>query len=554
MEVSKIFAPKPLKALTRNSGESCGSTVAGVPTPIFAPLLWSTFLLIFLAVRPLWAESSTLLVPGTKTGSKGESEIHYKIHRLNRQALFRGKFQFTTPDGLQLIARRRARTRENSTRTDSSEVETASSSGNLYEKSDSYFDHKVGEYYLTAGLGDHDALPALHLTFSNSDLDRTYTIKSDITRRHFTLVQVDETKRLNCSGAIHDDAVATPAAADLASSSVAGDNIVVDVLMLYSAEAYTAVGGATNMATEANNAIASANQGYTNSGMGLELRLAHVTQSTSSETGALGTDLNHLTTTNDGFFDEAPTLAATYYADVITVFTQTGDYCGIGYIGYGYNVVARGCISNYSFQHEVGHNFGSDHDIANGGSGLYAYSNGWRFTGNSAVQYRTVMAYSPGTRINYFSNPNISYDGVATGTSTANNALSHLTYAPTLAATRENPSGGGGSPGSGSPSTPATPTPTATPLPGEVAASIASTLINDGGKYFTATVMGSLGTALEGVSVDLYFKSAISRRYKKKLTFASSAAGSIVRLTKKGRYYFALTDDPSIKSSTARVR
>jgi len=31
------------------------------------------------------------------------------------------------------------------------------------------------------------------------------------------------------------------------------------------------------------------------------------------------------------------------------------------------------------------------------------------------VQYRTVMAYAPGTRIPYFSNPDVTYQGVPTG-------------------------------------------------------------------------------------------------------------------------------------------
>jgi len=46
---------------------------------------------------------------------------------------------------------------------------------------------------------------------------------------------------------------------------------------------------------------------------------------------------------------------------------------------------------------------------------LFDYSNGHRFFGNSGTQWRTVMAYSPGTRIDRFSNPAVLFDGQPTG-------------------------------------------------------------------------------------------------------------------------------------------
>src|SRR5262249_14223430 len=61
------------------------------------------------------------------------------------------------------------------------------------------------------------------------------------------------------------------------------------------------------------------------------------------------------------------------------------------------------------------------------------YSFGWRFDA-SGTTYRTVMAYQPGWRIPYFSNPNVSYLGVPTGTSTANNALTLTNSKATIAA------------------------------------------------------------------------------------------------------------------------
>jgi hypothetical protein len=65
--------------------------------------------------------------------------------------------------------------------------------------------------------------------------------------------------------------------------------------------------------------------------------------------------------------------------------------------------------SNSVVSHELGHNFGCQHDRENSGgaTGAYSSSYGYRFYGKNGVQYRTIMAYAPGTRLGYFSNPNV---------------------------------------------------------------------------------------------------------------------------------------------------
>ncbi len=95
------------------------------------------------------------------------------------------------------------------------------------------------------------------------------------------------------------------------------------------------------------------------------------------------------------------------------------------------------CLSNNSLAHELGHNQGNEHDIANSyNTGAYNYSHGYRLclTGG----FRTVMSYdcTGGTRISYFSNPNVSYNGLITGSSTENNALSMTNTKATVAAFR----------------------------------------------------------------------------------------------------------------------
>jgi reprolysin-like metallo-peptidase family M12B len=111
------------------------------------------------------------------------------------------------------------------------------------------------------------------------------------------------------------------------------------------------------------------------------------------------------------------------------MFYTVGSYCGVGYVmttlsgtfeAFGFTVVQDSCATgNYSFGHELGHNMGAQHDRANAGTGLTSYSYGWRTTDNA---YRSVMSYSPGTRLPFFSNPNkLAPNGLALGTANDDN-------------------------------------------------------------------------------------------------------------------------------------
>ena len=104
----------------------------------------------------------------------------------------------------------------------------------------------------------------------------------------------------------------------------------------------------------------------------------------------------------------------------------------------------NGITSNqykYVIIHEIGHIMGCNHGVTNNGvddDGLHNYSIGYHFTGLDSNGYRTVMAYSRTgeTRVPYFSNPNVNYQGVPTGgvpdglAVTANNASTLQETAP----------------------------------------------------------------------------------------------------------------------------
>ena len=137
----------------------------------------------------------------------------------------------------------------------------------------------------------------------------------------------------------------------------------------------------------------------------------------------------------------------THGADLVSLFVENGQYCGIAWIGpsasYGFSVINRGCASgNLSFAHELGHNFGALHDpYVDPGTSPYAYGHGYAVP---AAGWRTVMAYNnvcsaagtSCTRIPYFSNPNLTYGSPAQplGTAaTSDNARVHNQNAATVA-------------------------------------------------------------------------------------------------------------------------
>ncbi|MCI5064921.1 zinc-dependent metalloprotease, partial [bacterium] len=193
-------------------------------------------------------------------------------------------------------------------------------------------------------------------------------------------------------------------------------------------------------------AIELSNESYENSQVALQLRTVHVAQTTDNESGSLVEDLTNLQGSTDGSFDEAHTLRNTYGADMVVLMTAPGDYCGIGYSPstvaglasgtYAFSVVASNCVDYYSFQHEVGHNLGLQHDPDNAPEATaYEGSYGHRWNAEeSGLQYRSVMAYAPGTRVPYFSNPDVSHEGSRTGLSTEADNASTLSIVSAVAA------------------------------------------------------------------------------------------------------------------------
>ncbi len=241
-----------------------------------------------------------------------------------------------------------------------------------------------------------------------------------------TVEQIDETKLPELIA----DGLASPlVGADLTgtvSGSVTTPSIqadagdaVIDVMVVYSPAARIASGSTDGMKAKIQSAIANANIAFTNSGIHAQLNLVYTYEIPNYvETGNSTTDLYRLTNEGDTFMDEVQALRNTYHADLVSfIGSNIGNVCGTGWIGpnpsYAFSVVARSCLSSYSLAHEIGHNIGVTHDRAHADSSpAYPYGYGYR---NPSATWRDIMSYSPGVRLNYFSNPNVIYSGEPMG-------------------------------------------------------------------------------------------------------------------------------------------
>jgi len=169
--------------------------------------------------------------------------------------------------------------------------------------------------------------------------------------------------------------------------------------------------------------IAETNQGYINSNVPLRVKshcIAAATLRDNYDSSAM----------IDQFTNYKPITQLLNSADAAALLIKNFDSCGIGRLNgfmYGYTVTVtrKSCaLGYYSFGHELGHNFGAMHDARQASNPHYSYGLGKHISGpNPGV--RTIMAYNyPGhqKRINWWSNPYVTYKGYPTGTSGENNA------------------------------------------------------------------------------------------------------------------------------------
>ncbi|WP_137937688.1 M12 family metallo-peptidase [Chitinivorax sp. B] len=170
-------------------------------------------------------------------------------------------------------------------------------------------------------------------------------------------------------------------------------------------------------------AIDETNQSYINSGINARLQLGKVFRVNYNEAAyTYDTIVSHLKNTRDGFMDEVHTQRDVYSADVTMLVLNKTDFCGMAAAiksdaKSAFATVHYSCATGYySFAHEIGHLQGARHNPeADGSTTPYAFGHGYRYGNN----WRTIMAYNCSSscpRLQYWSNPNVSYGGVPMGT------------------------------------------------------------------------------------------------------------------------------------------
>ena len=214
----------------------------------------------------------------------------------------------------------------------------------------------------------------------------------------------------------------------------------IDLLVAYTSAARAALGGTDNILAEIDLAIIKTNSDFANSGLTTRIRLADTMEvvyaGDETSTGSSGwqsTMLERLAGITDGVMDEVHARRNAVGADMVTLVQRRTDpsSSGIAYVlnelgsyiepFYAFSVVNFSSFSDSTLlTHELGHNFGCAHareeafaaspSPSAGYHGSFVHSYGYRVTARDTNgvdrQIRSIMAYTPGTRIPYFSSPN----------------------------------------------------------------------------------------------------------------------------------------------------
>ena len=230
---------------------------------------------------------------------------------------------------------------------------------------------------------------------------------------------------------------------------------VIDVLVAYTAAARVQAGGSAQMAAAIANALAVTNTAFQRSGVNAVIREVGVIEGSYAEaTTPFDPILSDLDAISPGgvVSNAVEAARAASGADLVALITgRTGpSICGVAWLGpapvAAYSVTEQVCMAagQWSFSHELGHNFGANHAPGDGGAPppTVPYAQGYR-----AGAVRTLMAYAdPGfyyPRILNFSSGTVREPmpaGLPTGSSLQDNAQRLNETAATVAGYRTAPS------------------------------------------------------------------------------------------------------------------
>ena len=234
------------------------------------------------------------------------------------------------------------------------------------------------------------------------------------------------------------------AAARAGLSVVADGPARIDVLVLYTPAARAKVGGLAAIEASLANAVAVTNTALQRSGVDATLATAALRELPYIESpGGITEDLFALAA-GGSMQATVESMRAAAGADLVALVvgrTTPSAGCGVAYLGPSpaafASVTEEACLfaGQWSFSHEIGHNFGADHAPGDPVVSAVPYARGYRDS-----QVRTLMAYSaPGTparSLNYSSSTvrEPALTGAPTGNSLQDNGRRLAETAATVAA------------------------------------------------------------------------------------------------------------------------
>ena len=201
----------------------------------------------------------------------------------------------------------------------------------------------------------------------------------------------------------------------------ADDGSLIDVLFVYTPAALAAQGGLAGMQAHLEGQIAYTNAVNLASGVAHRMRLVGAEPVAYASSGNILSDVQRLKDPNDGPLDGVHDLRDALAADLVcllVVAPSAGvafslDELSTNEATEGFSVL-NATEAPLVFAHETGHNLGLAHDNVPGApSTVFCYSFGHATAGGPP--WRTIMANPPGTLLDSFSSPELSFDGQALG-------------------------------------------------------------------------------------------------------------------------------------------